>query len=84
MEFQTKQIENQKIRIKRDFSKIKSNKNLIDTYSKSIDWVTELPVDRNNADSSSDLFLKKIQQLINLWVLFQNYQIKIKNCKKTS
>ena len=60
-------MDNEKIQIFRDFSKIENNKNLI----KSIEWATELKVNHNNADLSSELFLKKIEQLINFWALFQ-------------
>ena len=55
----------------RDFSKIENNKNLVNIYLEGIDWATELQVNRNNADLSSELFLKKIEQLINFWTLLQ-------------
>ena len=67
MEFQNKQMDNKKIQIFRDFSKIENNKKLINTHLEGIDWATELQVNRNNADLSSELFLKKIEQLINFW-----------------
>ena len=71
MEFQNKQMDNEKIQICRDFSKIENNKNLINTHLEGIDWATELQVNRNNADLSSELFLKEIEQLINFWAPFQ-------------
>ena len=67
MEFQNKQMDNKKIQIFRDFSKIENNKKLINTHLEGIDWATELQVNCNNADLSSELFLKKIEQLINFW-----------------
>ena len=71
MEFKNKQMDNEKIQIFRDFSKIENNKNLINTHLEGIDWATELQVNRNNADLLSELFLKKIEQLINFWAPFQ-------------
>ena len=71
MGFQNKQMDNEKIQIIRDFSKIENNKNLINTHLEGIDWATELQVNSNNADLSSELFLKKIEQLINFWAPFQ-------------
>ena len=38
MEFQNKRMDNAKIHIFRDFSKIESNKNLITTHLEDIDW----------------------------------------------
>ena len=78
MEFKTKQMDNEKIQIFRDFSKIENNKNLINTHLEGIDWATELQVNRNNTDLSSELFLKKIEQQINFWVPFQRVSIKKK------
>ena len=78
MEFQNKQMDNEKIQIFRDFSKIENNKNLINTHLEGIDWAAELQVNRNNADLSSELFLKKIEQLINFWAPFQRVQKKKK------
>ena len=71
-------MENEKIQIFRDFSKIENNKNMINTHLEDTDWATELQVNHNNADLSSELFLKKIEQLINFWVPFQ----RIPNKKK--
>ena len=63
MEFQTKQMDNEKIQMFRVFSKIENNKNLVNTHLERIDWATKLQVNHNNADLSSELFLKKIEQL---------------------
>ena len=71
MEFQTKQMDNEKIEMFRDFSKIENNKNLVNTHLEGIDWETELQVNHNNADLSSELFLNKIDQLINFWTPLQ-------------
>ena len=46
MEFQTKQMDNEKIQIFRDFSKTENNKNLINTHLEGIDWATELQVSK--------------------------------------
>ena len=62
MEFQTKQMDNEKIQMFRDFSKIENNKNLVNTHLEGIEWAKELQVNHNNADLSSELFLKKIEQ----------------------
>ena len=78
MEFQTKQMDNEKIQIFRDFSKIENNKNLVNAHLEGIDWATELQINRNNADLSSELFLKKIEQLINFWTPLQ----RVSNKKK--
>ena len=64
-------MDNEKIQAFRDFRKIENNKNLINTHLEGIDWATELQVNRNNADLSSELFPKKIEQLINFWAPLQ-------------
>ena len=61
----------------RDFSRIENNKKLVNTHLESIDWATELQVNCNNADLSSELFLKKIEQ-INFWTPLQ----RVSNKKK--
>ena len=57
MEFQTKQADNEKIQMFRDFSKIENNKNLMNIHLEGIDWATELQVNCNNANLSSDLYI---------------------------
>ena len=42
MEFQTKQMDNEKIQKFKDFSKIENNKNMVNTHLEGIDWATEL------------------------------------------
>ena len=64
-------MDNEKIQIFRDFSKIENNKNLINTHLEGNDWATELQVNLSNTDLSSELFLKKIEQLINFWAPLQ-------------
>ena len=54
IEFQTKQMDNEKMQMFRDFSKIENNKNLVNSHLEGIDWVTKLQVNRNNADLSSE------------------------------
>ena len=76
--FKLNKWNNKKIQIFRDFSKIENNKNLINTHLEGIDWATELQVKSNNADLSSELFLKKIEQLINFWAPLQ----RVSNKKK--
>ena len=71
-------MDNEKIQIFRDFSKIGNNKNLINTHLECIDWATELQVNHNNADLSSELFFKKIEQLINFWTPLQRVSDKKK------
>ena len=81
MEFKNKQMDNEKIQIFRDFSKIENNKNLINTHLEGIDWAKELQVNRNNADLSSELFLKKIEQLTNISAPFQRVPNKKKKLR---
>ena len=76
--FKLNKWNNKKIQIFRDFSKIENNKNLINTHLEGIDWATELQVKSNNANLSSELFLKKIEQLINFWAPLQ----RVSNKKK--
>ena len=49
----------------------KLNKNLINTHLEGIDWAKKQQVNRNNTDLSSELFFKKIEQLINFWTPLQ-------------
>ena len=71
-------MNNEKLQIFRDFSKIENNKNLINTHLEGIDWTKEQQVNRDNTDLSSELFLKKIEQLINFWTPLQ----RVSNKKK--
>ena len=64
-------MDNEKLQMFRDFSKIENNKNLINTHLEGIDWATNLQVNCSNADLSLELFLKKIEQLINFWTPLQ-------------
>ena len=64
-------MDNEKLQMFRDFSKIENNKNLINTHLEGIDWTKEQQVNRDNTDLSSELFLKKIEQLINFWTPLQ-------------
>ena len=57
-------------------AELKITKKLVNTHLESIDWATELQVNCNNADLSSELFL--IEQLINFWAPLQ----RISNKKK--
>ena len=59
-------------------AELKITKKLVNTHLESIDWATELQVNCNNADLSSELFLKKIEQLINFWTPLQ----RVSNKKK--
>ena len=80
-EFQTKQLGNEKTRMFRVVIKIENNKNLVNTHLEGIDWATELQVNHNNADLSSELFLKKTEQLLNFWTPLQRVSNKKKSCK---
>ena len=75
-------MDNEKLQMFRDFSKIENNKNLINTHLEGIDWTKEQQVNRDNTDLSSELFLKKIEQLINFWTPLQrcsNKEKKLQN-----
>ena len=50
----------------------------VNTHLEGIDWATELQVNCNNADLSSELFLKKIEQLMNFWAPLQRLSNKKK------
>ena len=50
-----------------DFQEIEKNKNIISSLLESVDWVTELHLSCNDVDLSSELFLKKVEKLINFW-----------------
>ena len=56
----------------RDFQEIEKNKYIINALLENVDWVTELRVSRNDVKLSSELFLKKLEKLINFWALLQN------------
>ena len=62
----------------RDFQEIEKNKNIISSLLESVDWVTELHLSHNDVDSSSELFLKKMEKIINFWATFQKVSNKQK------
>ena len=62
----------------RDFQEIEKNKNIISSLLKSVDWVTELHLSHDDVDSSSELFLKKMEKIINFWATFQKVSNKQK------
>ena len=53
-----------------DFQEIEKNKNIISSLLENVDWVTELGLS-HNVDLSSELFLKKVEKLINFWAPLQ-------------
>ena len=65
----------------RDFQEIEKNKYIINALLESVDWVTELRVSRNDVKLSSELFLKKLEKLINFWAITNGIRksIHIKN-----
>ena len=62
----------------RDFQEIEKNKNIISSLLESVDWVTELHLSHDDVDSSSELFLKKMEKIINFWATFQKVSNKQK------
>ena len=62
----------------RDFQGIEKNKNIISSLLESVDWVTELHLSHDDVDSSSELFLKKMEKIINFWATFQKVSNKQK------
>ena len=54
-----------------DFQEIEKNKNIINSLLENVDWVTELRLSHNDVDLSSELFLKKVEKLINFWAPLQ-------------
>ena len=54
-----------------DFQEIDKNKNIISCLLKNVDWVTKLHLSHNDVDLSSELFLKKVEKLINFWAPLQ-------------
>ena len=71
-------MDNEKMQIFRDFSKIENNKNLINAHVEGIDWATELQVILSNSGLSLESFLIKIEQLINFWAPLQRVSNKNK------
>ena len=66
----------------RYFQEIEKNKNIISSLLENVDWVTELRLSHNDVDLSSELFLKKVEKLINFWAPLQivsNKQKKLLN-----
>ena len=55
----------------RDFHEIEKNKNIISSLLENVDLVTELRLSHNDVDLSSELFLKKVEKLIDFWAPLQ-------------
>ena len=49
----------------RDFQEIEKNKNIISSLLEIADWVPELCLSRNDVNLSPELFLRKVEKLIN-------------------
>ena len=62
----------------RDFQEIEKNKNIISSLLENVDWVSELRVSRNDVNSSPELFLRKVEKLINFWAPLQKVSNKQK------
>ena len=50
-------MDNEKSKCLETSVKLKKHKNLVNTHLEGIDWATELQVNQNNTDLSSELFL---------------------------
>ena len=66
----------------RGLQEIEKNKNIISSLLKNVDWVSELRLSRDDVNLSSELFLRKVEKLINFWAPLQkvsNKQRKLLN-----
>ena len=55
----------------RNVQQIEKNENIMSFLLENVDWVTELRLSHNDVDLSSELFLKKVEKLINYWAPLQ-------------
>ena len=62
----------------RDFQEIEKNKIMISEQPENVDWESELRLECNNINLSSELFINKVDRLINFWAAPQ----KISNKRK--
>ena len=62
----------------RDFQEIERNKNIISSLLENVDRVSELSLSRNDVSLSSELFLGKVEKLINFWAPLQKVSNKQK------
>ena len=62
----------------RGFQEIEKNKNIISSLLKNVDWVSELRLSRDDVNLSSELFLRKVEKLINFWAPLQKVSNKQK------
>ena len=60
----------------RDIQEIKNNENILKAL---IEWVAELHLSSNDVSLSSELFRKKLEQLINFWTHLQKVSNRQKN-----
>ena len=61
-----------------DFQEIEKNKNIISSLLENKDWVSELRLSHNDVNLSSELFLRKVEKLINFWAPLQKVSNKQK------
>ena len=62
----------------RDFQEIEKYHKIISSLLENVHWVSELRLSRNDVDFSSELFLKKLEKLINFWAPLQKVSNKQK------
>ena len=66
----------------RDFQDIEKNKNIISSLLDNVDWVSELCLSHNDVNLSSELFLRKVEKLINFRAPLQKVSNKQKKLLK--
>ena len=59
-----------------DLQEIEKNKNIISSLLENKDWVSKLRLSHNDVNLSSELFLRKVEKLINFWAPLQKVSSK--------
>ena len=65
-----------------DLQEIEKNKNIISSLLENKDWVSKLRLSHNDVNLSSELFLRKVEKLINFRAPLQKVSNKQKNLLK--
>ena len=65
-----------------DFQEIEKNKNILSSLLENVDWVSELLLRCNDVNLLSELFLRKVEKLINFWAPLQKVSNKQKKTIK--
>ena len=65
-----------------DLQEIEKNKNIISSLLENKDWVSKLRLSHNDVNLSSELFLRKVEKLINFWAPLQKVSNKQKKLLK--